>query len=253
MTITLMVAYEYPHKLILAPALIIILAATITLIVKHPSSKRTVGGFLILVGGGEALGTLNIMFLGGFLIGLATLIIGVIIFAFTFPSLAKERFNRLKIGTLRKSIFAVLAIVIAVSALVLSIRATTNLLREQHLENYPGSSSPNLALRGVITGISLNYEVNTGYSYHIFPACITLNVTEFVWGSNMWENQTSAADYWLNHQGSTVIYYEKTDVSKLAVGQQAEFKGYHCPWIEDSLYSNMLVVEPSINDSYINP
>lgn len=112
MTIALLVAYEYPYKLILAPALIIVLAATIALLIKHPSSKRTAGGFLILVGGGEALGTLNIMFLGGFLIGLATLIIGVIIFAFRLPVFTKGHLGRLKNSALRRSAYTVLAIIL---------------------------------------------------------------------------------------------------------------------------------------------
>jgi len=77
-------------------------------------------------------------------------------------------------------------------------------------------------------------------------------VTEFVWGGGMWNNQTTSADYWLN-QGIAQVYYDKSDVSKLAVGQTVEFKGYYCPWMEDSLYSGLLVVDPKITDSYINP
>jgi len=36
---TLLVAYQYPYKFILGPALIIILAITIALLMKYPSSK----------------------------------------------------------------------------------------------------------------------------------------------------------------------------------------------------------------------
>jgi hypothetical protein len=102
-----------------------------------------------------------------------------------------------------------------------------------------------------VTEIALNYEVNTGYSYHIFPAYITINVTEFVWGEEFLQNQTSSSDYW-QHQGSVVIYFEKTDVPKLEVGQRIEVNGFMAPWIEDSLYSGKLVVASQINGSYIN-
>ena len=145
----------------------------------------------------------------------------------------------------------VVAITILASALLISARAT-NLIREDYLETYHGGNTPNLTLRGTINSVALNYEVNTGYSYHIFPAYLTFNVTDVVSSSPPWENQTSTLDY-LRHQGSIVIYFEKTDVPNLTVGQQVEVSGYYCPWREDSLYSNKLVVSPSINGSYLNP
>jgi hypothetical protein len=206
---------------------------------------------LVLTGICEALATLPLAFVSGFFIGLATIIAGIIVIAFKIPWQSKNLFNQRKTLVLRKSIYVILAVVVASSALLITIRATTNLIHEQWLENYPGGGTPNLTLRGVVTEIALNYEVNTGYSYHIFPAYITINVTEFVWGEEFWQNQTSSSDYW-QHQGSVVIYFEKTDVPKLEVGQRIEVNGFMAPWIEDSLYSGKLVVASQINGSYIN-
>ena len=158
------VAYQFPFKFILGPALIIILAAIMILLVKYPSSKKKIGGILALVGICEALATLPIAFLWGFFIGLATIVVGIIIFVFKIPGRSVNFFNKRKSLLLRKTIYVILAVVVALSALLITIRATTNLIREQWLENFQYSSTPNLTLRGVVTGIALNYEVNTGYS-----------------------------------------------------------------------------------------
>jgi hypothetical protein len=91
-----------------------------------------------------------------------------------------------------------------------------------------------------------------GYFYHVFQAKVALNVTEFIWAGKMYSNETASADYWLK-QGTVHVYYDKTDASKLVAGQTAEFNGYYCPWLEDSLYSGKLVVDPKINGSYLNP
>ena len=253
----LMVIYEYPYKLVLGPSLVIFLAINLALLLKYPSLKSKISGILILIGLAEALATMSLAFLWGFIIGLATLIIGILIGIFALlasnPSSsrlwAKMHLNQ-KTRMLRKVVYVFLAIVIIASALLISIRATTNIIHEQHLENFHGGSSPNLTLRGIIASIALNYEVNTGYSYHIFPAYLTLNVTTVVWSSEPWENQTSTAEY-LRNQGNVIIYFEKTDVPTLTVGQQVEVSGYYCQWLEDSLYSNKLVVSPSISESYV--
>ena len=253
----LMVIYEYPYKLVLGPFLVILLAINLALLMKYPSLKSKISGVLILIGLAEALATMSLAFLWGFIIGLATLIIGI--FMGVFASLAnnpsasrlwaKIHLSQQKTRILRRVAFGFLAITILASALLISARAT-NIIREQPLETFYGGSSPNLTLRGIIASVALNYEVNTGYSYHIFPAYLTLNVTAVVWSGEPWENQTSAAEY-LRHQGSVIIYFEKTDVPTLTVGQQVEVSGYYCQWLEDSLYSNKLVVSPSISESYV--
>ena len=252
MTTLMLVAYQYPYKFILGPALIIIFAIMTALLMKYPSSKNKIGGLMVLAGICEALATLLLAFVSGIFIGIATIIAGIIIIAFKIPWQSMSLFNQRKTLVLRKSIYVILAVVVASSALLITIRATTNLIHEQWLENYPGGGTPNLTLRGVVTEIALNYEVNTGYSYHIFPAYITINVTEFVWGKEFWQNQTSSSEYW-QHQRSAEICFDKADVPKLEVGQRIEVNGFMTPWIEDSLYSGKLVVAPQIEGSYVNP
>jgi hypothetical protein len=298
-----MIANQYPYQLILGPALIIILAVLLALLVKYPSSKTAIGGAMIFLGAGEVMATLPVAFLWGFFIAVSTLIMGSAIIGFKIAVKAnyhfsriktaaifmlagavgvivampvgsffvfiiglgllvsgavvgasalqpwsKMRINQRKTGLLKKSIFVVLAAAIALSASLIAIRATTNIIHEQRLENYNGGNTPNLTLRGVLAGILLNYEVNTGYSYHIFPAYITLNVTELVWDGS-WLNQTVTSEYWQHQQ--IVIYFEKTDIPKITVGQPIEVSGYLYPWLEDSLYSGKLVVSAQINGSYL--
>ena len=253
MTTLMLVAYQYPYKFILGPALIIIFAIMTALLMKYPSSKNKIGGLMVLTGICEALATLLLEFVSGIFIGIATIVAGIIIIAFKIPRQSISLFNQRKSRLLRKSIYVILAVVVASSALLITIRATTNLIHEQRLENFQYSSTPNLTLRGVVTGIALNYEVNTGYSYHIFPAYITINVTEFVWGEGEWQNQTGySSEYW-QHQRSAEICFDKADVPKLEVGQRIEVNGFMAPWIEDSLYSGKLVVAPQIEGSYVNP
>ena len=81
---------------------------------------------------------------------------------------------------------------------------------------------------------------------------MTLNVTEVVWGS--WgsipfQNQTNAESYWLNK--TTVIYYEKAEVPTLTVGSHVEVSGYYCMPLEDSLYSDRVVVSANMSEGYI--
>ena len=63
-------------------------------------------------------------------------------------------------GFLRKTSYALLAIVIIASSSLIYMRAT-NVLHEEWLADYYGSDSPNVALRGELTGVALNHEVNT--------------------------------------------------------------------------------------------
>ena len=96
MVAPLAVAYQFHSQFILGPALIIILAALIGLLVKYPSSKNTVGGILFLFGFMEILVTLPLAFLWGFLVGLATLIFGIVITGSKISSQAKIFFQKLK-------------------------------------------------------------------------------------------------------------------------------------------------------------
>jgi hypothetical protein len=247
--IPMMVAAYYPYSLILGPALIIVLAIALALLVKYPSSRGKIGAFLVLLGIAEVYTALHMAFYLGFFIGLGTVFVGIVVGLSALLSRKKTHFNLTKPSAFRKGAFVVLAMVIVASSLLISLRAT-NIVHEQWLEKYWGGNTPNLTLRGVVTDVRLNHEINTGYSYHIFPAYVTLNVTEVVWAGEYWQNQTTAAGYWLN-QGSAVIGYEKTDAPELLVGQQVEVKGFFCLWMEDSLYSGMVVISPDMNEGYI--
>ena len=112
--------------------------------------------------------------------------------------------------------------------------------------------SPNLIVNGTVEEIMLNYQVNLGYNYHVFPAYLVINGTEFISnsGSGLWGNQSSATEYW-HHQGSVIVYCEKTDIPKLSVGQQVEVRGYYCFWMENSRYSDRLHVSQRVNGRYI--
>ena len=152
------VAYEFPHKLIVAPIYILILAIALMILLKKSSLKGQIGGFLFIAGIGEILLLSVWTFLEGFFLGLVTGIIGFVIILLRHQGFLENRLKLPKAGILKKIAYAGLAVVIVSSGLVLSVRATTNLLREDHLANYHESSSSNLSFRGVITDISLNYE-----------------------------------------------------------------------------------------------
>ena len=145
-----------------------------------------------------------------------------------------------KYQSLRRSVYVLLAAVIVASGSVIFLRET-NVVHEQILATYDGGCTPNLILRGMITEVRLNYEVNNDYFYHIFPAYIVINDTEFVWGSGY----TSAP------AATVVVYHEKTDVPSLTVGQRVEVCGYFNPPREDSFYEGKLSVTPSISGSYV--
>ena len=143
----------------------------------------------------------------------------------------------------------VLAIVVLASAVLISVRAT-NIIREEYYETFTSATAPNLTLKATITSVAYNYEVNTGYSYHVFPAYLTVTVTEVVWGSGPWANTTDATEH-LQYLGSLTVCYDKTDVPNLSVGQQVEVSGYYSHWIEDSMYSGKFIVADNISGSYL--
>jgi hypothetical protein len=257
MLTALMVAYEYPYTLIVAPAFVIFLAVTLSIILKAPSLKGLLGVFLVLVGLGEIFFSIFFMFGWGNLIGLATAAVGFFIVISSGTNfrgkLALEgiQLNLQKTRVLKRTVYLLYVIVILASSELISARIT-NIIHEQHLENFDYANSPNLTVKGTINSVKLNYEVNNGFSYHIFPAYLSLEISEVIWNDQPWENQTAAVEYFL-HQGSTVVCFEKSDVPSLVAGQQVEVSGYYCLWIEDSLYSSTLVVSPYINGSYLSP
>ena len=244
-----MVICEFPYKLIVAPVFIIVFAVALMLLIKKPSLARAVGVFLFLFGAIVTFCSPILSLIEGFFFGLAVWLFSLILLA--RPSFFVRHLTHRGL-VYKKAAYALLAIIIIGSGFVISVRARTNLLREDHIENYHGDTNSNLILRGTITAVSFNEEEGiTGYVYHIFHACVTINITDFVWSGQMYDNSTTSADYWLN-QGSVKVYYDWNDAAKLAVGQNVEVKGYCYPWIEDTLYAGKLVVDPAITDSYIN-
>ena len=220
----------------------------------NPRSRRAkLGVVLLAVGAAVILAAIYANFVGlAFFVGASIFFAGIAVGVAALPFWTQNQLKENRHYTLRKIVYASLAMVIVVSGSVIFVRAT-NVVHEQFLETYSGGSTPNLTLRGVITEVRFNYEVNNGYSYHIFPAYVVMDVKEFVWGTGFWENQTAARDYWLNEAKTAVVYYEKTDVPDLTVGQRIEVNGYYNIWTEDSLYSEKLVVAPNINGSYVTP
>jgi hypothetical protein len=77
----LAVAYQFHEQLIFGPALIIALAVCIALVIRYPASRRWMGALLVLMGCVVVFTTLRLVFLWGMLIGLSTLIIGMVFVA----------------------------------------------------------------------------------------------------------------------------------------------------------------------------
>lgn len=242
----LVVALQYYYQLILAPAFIIVLAVSMTLLLRYPVLKKAMGGALILAGLGEVTVSVTLPSVFGFIVGFGTFIIGIGVTIFAFLGRQKSAHPHLMA---KKIAYVLLAIVILASAVLISLRAT-NVIREDHPEDFNYASTPNLTLRATVTSVALNYEVNTGYSYHIFPAYLTVDVAEVTWGSGPWANTTDATEH-LQYEGSLVICCDKTDVPNFSVGQQIEASGYYLQWMEDSIYSGKFVIAPSISGSYL--
>jgi hypothetical protein len=161
----------------------------------------------------------------------------------------KVHLSQSRTRVINRAAYVLLTVVIVASSLIIAVRATGG-VREDYLENFYGAPSPNLTVKGTLNSVALNYEVNIGYNYHIFPAYLSVNVTEVVWGGHLWVNQTTTAEY-LQHRGNLIVYFENNDVPILVVGQQVEISGYYSSWREDSLYSNTLVVSSNVNGSYL--
>jgi hypothetical protein len=187
-----------------------------------------------------------------FFVGLFVVFTGVSVGVSGLPYWIGKHSSGNTVRRLRKSIYALLAIVIFSSALVFSLR-TTHALREEILDDWRRETAADTKVRGVITEIYLNHEVNNhDYSYHIFPALIIVNVTEVLKAGTFWSNLTEANEYWVNQNMS--IGYDKPDVLGLVAGQRVEASGYFDVPIEDTWsYSLKLVIATEIDDSYIKP
>jgi hypothetical protein len=254
MLTSLAVAFNYQYKLILGPALLIFLAAPMAIILMFPTSKGKIGYLLIATGIIEAAETMLLAFTWGVAIGAATAFIGVLLSFYTSLSkksiikvpknyLSQPRSRRIKLAA-----YALLLVIIASSSLIIAVRATGG-VREDYIENFRGTASPNLTIQGTINTVAFNHEINNGCLYHIFPAYLTVSVTEVV-NCSTWANQTTAQ--YLHQQKSLAVLYEMPNVPNLSVGQRVEINGYLCPWIEDSIYQENFVVSPAVNGSYIH-
>jgi len=253
MLTALMVAFN-PYKLVFGPVSIIILAVALLVLLKFPALKGGVSILLVVSGFLEMVFPpwSSITFPWGFAIALATLIIGVVLclFALTTNSapngvLPKQQLSSKTRRLLRKALFSVAIIAVLASVVLISARAT-NLIREDAVVNFQGEAIANLTINGTINSVAINHEVGNGYTYHVFPAYITLKITNIISSYNSSDNPIYSLP-----QGQLVFYYEKTDCPQLAVGQQVEVSGYYRPWMEDMLYSNMLLVSSSVNGSYL--
>jgi hypothetical protein len=187
--------------------------------------------------------------------GYTGLMVGAILGAIVLTFLAKAKpENAAKTQTkLNKKLVIGLILIILMSTSVMILRQT-NVIHEQHLENWSVSTT-NFEFQGTVQEIKLNYEVNTGYSYHIFKAYLIVQVSNVSATdshlSSMWNNVTEANEYWQNK--TIIVGYDKTDPPQLSVGQQIEVNGYFCGWIEDSLYSGMLIITANMDEGYIRP
>lgn len=200
-----------------------------------------------------ALGPIGILSL--LFIGWSLLISGLIIGAMAFVGWIKKNFNEKTRRITKKVFYGLIIGLIAFSSAIICLRIT-NTIHAQWFEDYPSyDNSVNLTIRGKVNEIHYNYEINTGYSYHIFPAYIILNITEFVWAGNMtnyqWDkevfaNQTFAAEYWLSY-GTITITFDKDNPPKVSINQKIEVSGHYCIWMEDSIYSEKLIITPEIN------
>jgi hypothetical protein len=160
----------------------------------------------------------------------------------------KRRASRNTKLTLARAAYVALAVAVAGSVLMVSLRAT-NVVHEQRLEDWSGTIV-NLTVQGIVSDVKLNYEVNTGYSYHISAAYVTLNVTKVLWATEFWENLTNAVEY---YTGRTIIVsYDKPNPPSLNAEQLVEVCGYYSPWIEDWILSDKLIVTSTMAQGYLN-
>jgi len=185
-----------------------------------------------------------------FFVGLEVMFSGISVGVSGLPYWTQKRSGGNAIRRLRKSLYALLAVVVFSSALVFSLRAT-HALREELYNDWSLKTTADATVRGVVTGIYLNYEVNCyGYSYHVFPALIIVNVTEVVKVGESWMDLTEESEHWVNE--NMTVAYDKPDVPSVTVGQRVEASGYFDMPIEDTWsYSYKLVIAAEIAGSYV--
>jgi hypothetical protein len=216
---------------------------------RNPKLKAEVDVILILVAVIVTALVTPIAFAWGLIFGLSILATGILMGILAFYPWLKARLTEDRRQMLKKTAYVFLIAVVVLSASVMAIRTSTNLIHEQWLENGPMGVASNLTIRGTVVSVNPNVEVNTGYSYHIFPAIITLENMELVA-----KNENLPAPIvpdQLLIGGSMTVCYEGKDIAANIVGETVEVKGYWTPWMEDSLYSGKFVVGPDIIGSYI--
>ena len=77
MLTALLIAFQFPYQLILVPAFIIVFAVCLALMLRFPSSRKPVGGTLIVIGLIEALASVFLHSNWGFVIGFGIFIVGI--------------------------------------------------------------------------------------------------------------------------------------------------------------------------------
>ena len=219
-----------------------------------PEHRRVKTGFaLAIIGVAVILAAVLTGFLAlAFFVGLVVVFAGVSMGISGFLCYSRKGSGGNTLRRLKKYLYMFLAIVIFSSSLVLSLR-TTHVLREELYDEWRLETTADTTVRGVITEISLNREVNSyGYSYHIFPALIIVNVTEVVEVGESWMNLTELSEHWVNE--NLTVAYDKSDVPDLSLGELVETSGYYDTPIEDSWsYSHKLIIATEVHNSYIKP
>ncbi len=211
---------------------------------------KNVAAIVLLVVG--AVSIFAGLYLASFTVVVSAFAVLVLGGALGFNSLVTwiRRQQRLKNSPkLRKAAYMGLSIIVLISGLLISLRAT-NVLHEQRLENWTGTDV-NLTVQGLVSEVRFNYEVNNGYNYHIFLEYITLSVTKVLWVNSEGENLTTTA-YSLSNQ-TLVVCCDKPNIPTLNTGESVEVNGYFDGSLLNSVYSDKLIVAPSMNESYIKP
>ncbi len=251
LTVAMMVIYDFFYKLIVAPAMVIFLAACMLWLLWYPNSRLRAGltSALLLAGIVETLLSIFLAMSLGIFIGLITFTAGILARTPLMLKLAKKENKRKPVV---KAFAIIFGMFIALSFLIISLRAT-KIVREEWLATYHGDSVPNITLKGEVVEAAYNREVNIGHSYRIVPLYIILRVSDVLAeSSELWENLAAANSYFLRLEYITV-YCEKSELPSVKVGQFVEVNGHWTGWLEDSLYSLRLVVLPDVNDSYLKP
>lgn len=250
----LMIAAIYTNALIFGPIFIIVLAICLGLTVKFPRDKIWISIVMVMAGFIEIFfGPWWVLWI--LLTGFSTIILGIVVFFSDLirnrlPFSIKNHLSENRVHHLKKGFYAILTIMILSSVLVFSLR-TTHVLREDMNVDWTYATTAGTTIRGIITKISLNCEVNCyGWYYHVFPALITVNVTEIVKVGESWVNLTEISRGWINQ--NMIVAYDKSDVPNLVVGQRVEVSGYFDFPVEDEFpYTNKLVIAMKIDGSYI--